>query len=370
MKGGMRKMKAKLILANGMVFHGKSIGSTAERVCEMVFNTSMTGYQEILTDPSYAGQGIVMSYPLIGNYGVNHEDNESARPWAEAFIVRHLTVRGSNFRCEGGLNEYLKQHDITGIEDVDTRALTRILRSEGTMNGMITCAEHFSVEECLEKIRAYRVEGTVEKVTRKEPQVYPALTAQQLRVALMDYGVKENMIRCLQKRGCQVTVYPAHTPAETVLSGGFDGVMLSNGPGDPADNVEIIAEVKKLYESDLPLFAVCLGHQLLALATGAQTRKMRFGHRGGNHPVKDLEHGRAYITSQNHGYVVTAESVDPAVAEVSHVNVNEGSVEGLKYRRPNCFTVQFHPEASPGPMDTEYLFDRFVDNMKGGRAHA
>ena len=367
MKGGMRKMKAKLILANGMVFHGKSIGSTAERVCEMVFNTSMTGYQEILTDPSYAGQGIVMSYPLIGNYGINHEDNESARPWAEAFIVRHLTVRGSNFRCEGGLNEYLKQHDITGIEDVDTRALTRILRSEGTMNGMITCAEHFSVEECLEKIRAYRVEGTVEKVTRKEPQVYPALTAQQLRVALMDYGVKENMIRCLQKRGCQVTVYPAHTPAETVLSGGFDGVMLSNGPGDPADNVEIIAEVKKLYESDLPLFAVCLGHQLLALATGAQTRKMRFGHRGGNHLVKDLEHGRAYITSQNHGYVVTAESVDPAVAEVSHVNVNEGSVEGLKYKRPNCFTVQFHPEASPGPQDTEYLFDRFIENMKGGR---
>ena len=238
------------------------------------------------------------------------------------------------------------------------------------MNGMITCAEHFSVQEALQRIHAYRVEGTVEQVTRKEAQVYPAAGDQQLRVALMDYGVKENMIRCLQNRGCEVTVFPAHTPAETVLSGGFDGVMLSNGPGDPADNTEIIKEVRKLYDSDLPLFAVCLGHQLLALATGAQTRKMRFGHRGGNHPVKDLEHGRAYITSQNHGYVVTAESVDPAVAEVSHVNVNEGSVEGLKYKRPNCFTVQFHPEASPGPMDTEYLFDRFVDNMKGGRAHA
>ena len=232
------------------------------------------------------------------------------------------------------------------------------------MNGMITCAEHFSVQDCLEKIRAYRVEGTVEAVTRKAPQVYPAMGEQRLRVALMDYGVKENMIRCLQRRGCQVTVYPAHTPAETVLTGGFDGVMLSNGPGDPADNTAIIEEVKKLYRSDLPLFAVCLGHQLLALATGAQTRKMRFGHRGGNHPVKDLEHGRAYITSQNHGYVVTKESVDPAVAEISHVNVNEGSVEGLKYRRPNCFTVQFHPEASPGPMDTEYLFDNFVDMMK------
>ena len=366
----MRKMKATLILENGMLFTGRSIGSTEERVCEMVFNTSMTGYQEILTDPSYAGQGIVMSYPLIGNYGVNHEDNESSRPWAEAFIVRHLARRGSNFRCEGTLDDYLKEYHITGIEGVDTRALTRILRSQGTMNGMITCAEHFSVQEALQRIHAYRVEGTVERVTRKEAQVYPAAGEQQLRVALMDYGVKENMIRCLQNRGCEVTVFPAHTPAETVLSGGFDGVMLSNGPGDPADNTEIIQEVRKLYDSDLPLFAVCLGHQLLALATGAETRKMRFGHRGGNHPVKDLEHGRAYITSQNHGYVVTAESVDPAVAEVSHVNVNEGSVEGLKYKRPNCFTVQFHPEASPGPMDTEYLFDRFVDNMKGGRAHA
>ena len=359
-------MKATLILANGAVFQGVSIGSPADRVCEMVFNTSMTGYQEILTDPSYAGQGIVMSYPLIGNYGVNSEDNESSRPWAEAFIVRHLSRRGSNFRCEGTLDDYLKEFHITGIEGVDTRALTRILRSQGTMNGMITCAEHFHVEECLERIRAYRVEGTVEKVTRKEPQVCPALGEQKLRVALYDFGVKENMIRCLQKRGCQVTVYPAHTPAETVLAGGFDGVMLSNGPGDPADNVEIIREVKKLYDSDIPLFAVCLGHQLLALATGAQTRKMRFGHRGANHPVKDLDAGRVFITSQNHGYVVCAESVDPAVAQVSHINVNEGSVEGLRYTNGNVYTVQFHPEASPGPKDTEHLFDRFVRRMEGG----
>ena len=356
-------MKAALILANGGVFWGESIGSTADCVCEMVFNTSMTGYQEILTDPSYAGQGIVMSYPLIGNYGVNQEDNESRRPWAAALVVRRLTGRGSNFRCEGDLGTYLKQYDITGIQGVDTRALTRILRSEGTMNGMITCAEHFHVEDCLERIRSYRVEGAVEKVTRRAPQVYPAMGEQKLRAALMDYGVKENMIRCLQKRGCQVTVYPAHTPARTVLEGGFDGVMLSNGPGDPADNVELIREVRALYDSTLPLFAVCLGHQLLALATGARTRKMVFGHRGGNHPVKDLAAGRAYITSQNHGYVVTRDSVDPAVAEISHINVNEGSVEGLRYRRPDCFTVQFHPEASPGPQDTEYLFDRFVEMM-------
>ena len=247
----MQKMKATLILENGMTFAGRSIGSGEERICEMVFNTSMTGYQEILTDPSYAGQGIVMSYPLIGNYGVNHEDNESTRPWAEAFIVRHLARRGSNFRCEDGLDSYLKQFHITGIEGVDTRALTRILRSQGTMNGMITCAEHFSVPECLERIRAYRVEGTVERVTRREAQVYPALGERRLRVALMDYGVKENMIRCLQNRGCEVTVFPARTPAEAVLSGGFDGVMLSNGPGDPADNVEIITEVRKLYELSL-----------------------------------------------------------------------------------------------------------------------
>ncbi len=361
-------MKAVLILENGAVFRGESIGDTADRVCEMVFNTSMTGYQEILTDPSYAGQGVVMTYPLIGNYGVNSEDNESSQPWVEALVVRHLAARGSNFRCEGDLDSYLRQFHITGIQGVDTRGLTRLLRSQGTMNGMISCAEHFSAETALEKIRAYRVKGTVEKVTRQTVESYPALGESRYRVALMDYGVKENMIRCLQRRGCSVTVYPARTPAAQVLAGGYDGVMLSNGPGDPADNVEIIREVKTLYESGIPLFAVCLGHQLLALATGAKTRKMPFGHRGGNHPVKDLKEGRVFITSQNHGYAVVAETVDPAVAEVSHINVNDGGVEGLRYKRPACFTVQFHPEASPGPMDTEYLFDRFVESMeKGGR---
>ena len=359
-------MKATLILENGSVFQGQSIGAPEERVCEMVFNTSMVGYQEILTDPSYAGQGIVMSYPLIGNYGVNHEDNESSRPWAEAFVVRHLSRRGSNFRCEGDLDDYLKTNGITGIQGVDTRALTRILRSQGTMNGMITCAEDFSMEEALEKIRAYRVRGTVERVSRKEVQVYPALKRQKLRVALMDFGVKENMIRCLQERGCEVTVFPAHTTCVEILAGNFDGVMLSNGPGDPADNKAIIAEIQDLYASGIPIFAVCLGHQLMALATGAQTRKMRFGHRGANHPVKDLDAGRVFITSQNHGYVVCAESVDPAVAQVSHVNVNEGSVEGLRYTNGSVYTVQFHPEASPGPRDTEHLFDRFVRRMEGG----
>lgn len=360
-------MKATLILANGSVFSGTSIGSTSDRICEMVFNTSMTGYQEILTDPSYAGQGIVMSYPLIGNYGVNSEDNESARPWAEAFVVRHLSPMGSNFRCEDTLDNYLKKHDITGIQDVDTRALTKILRSQGSMNGMITCAEHFNVSEIMEKLKAYRVEGTVERVSRKEPEDCPAYGEEKYCVAMMDYGVKQNMVECLRRRGCHVTVFPAATPAETVLSGNFDGVMLSNGPGDPADNVEIIKEVRKLYESQLPLFAVCLGHQLMALATGAKTGRLDYGHRGGNHPVKDLEEGRVFITSQNHGYVVLADTVDPAVAEVSHINVNDGTCEGLRYKRPNCFTTQFHPEASPGPKDTEYLFDRFIASMGGDK---
>ena len=361
-------MKATLILANGSVFSGTSIGSTSDRVCEMVFNTSMTGYQEILTDPSYAGQGIVMSYPLIGNYGVNHEDNESSRPWAEAFVVRHLSPRGSNFRCEGTLHDFLKEHDVTGIQGVDTRALTKILRSQGSMNGMLTCAEHFNVAEILEKLKSYKVTGTVARVTRKEPEVFSAYGEELHHVAMMDYGVKQNMIECLRRRGCRVTVLPAFTPAKEVLSGGYDGVMLSNGPGDPAENTEIIAQLKELYESGIPLFGVCLGHQLLALATGARTGRLAYGHRGGNHPVRDLEKGKVFITSQNHGYMVLSETVDPAVAEVSHVNVNDGTCEGLRYKRPNCFTTQFHPEANAGPKDTEYLFNRFVESMNKGGA--
>ncbi len=360
-------MKATLILANGSVFSGTSIGGTSERICEMVFNTSMTGYQEILTDPSYAGQGVVMSYPLIGNYGVNHEDNESSRPWVEAFVVRHLSPRGSNFRCEGTLNDYLKEHDITGIQDVDTRALTKILRSQGSMNGLLTCAEHFNVAEVLDRLQKYQVTGTVERVTRKEPEVFPAQGEERFHVAMLDYGVKQNMINCLVRRGCKVTALPASTPAEQILSGGYDGVMLSNGPGDPAENTQIIAELKKLYDSTIPLFGVCLGHQLLALATGAKTGRLDYGHRGGNHPVRDIEKNKVFITSQNHGYMVLADSVDPDVAEISHYNVNDKTVEGLRYKRPNCFTTQFHPEANAGPKDTEYLFNRFIDSMGGAR---
>jgi len=360
-------MKATLILANGSIFSGTSIGSTTDRICELVFNTSMAGYQEILTDPSYAGQGVVMSYPLIGNYGVNSIDNESSRTWVDAIVVRHLSPRGSNFRCEGDLGTYLKEHDITGIEGVDTRALTKILRNQGSMNAMLTCAEHFNIAEVLEKLKAYKVAGKVAEVTRKQAEAVAAEGEEKAHVAVLDYGVTNSLIGCLTSRGCKVTVLPADTAAEAVLAGGYDGVVLSNGPGDPAENEAIIAQVKKLYESNLPLFGFGLGHQLLALATGAKTEKLPYGHRGGNIPVRDLEKGKVFITSQNHGYVVLEDSVDPAVAEVSHVNVNDGSMEGLKYKRANCFTMQYHPEGNKGPVETEYVFDRIAAIVGGDK---
>ncbi len=360
-------MKATLILENGSIFSGTSIGSTSDRICELVFNTSMTGYQELLTDPSYMGQGVVMTYPLIGNYGVNSEDNESRRPWVEAVVIRHLSPRGSNFRCEGDLGTYLKKHDIAGIEDVDTRALTKILRNQGSMNAMLTCAEHFNVAEALQAIKAYKIEHAVAKVTRQEPECFEALGEEKHHVALLDYGVTNHVIECLCCRGCKVTALPADTAAEAILAGGYDGVMLSNGPGDPAENVEAIAQVKKLYESDLPIFGIGLGHQLLALATGAKTGRMAYGHRGSSCPVRDLELNRVFITGQNHGYEVLADSIDPAVAEVSHINVNDKSVEGLRYKRANCFSTQYHPEANTGPKDVEYLYNRFVASMGGDK---
>jgi len=360
-------MKATLILANGSVFSGTSIGSTADCVCELVFNTSMAGYQEILTDPAYAGQGVVMSYPLIGNYGVNSEDNESNQTWVDALVVRHLSPRGSNFRCEGDLGTFLKENNITGIEGVDTRALTKILRNQGSMPAMLTCAEHFNIAEVLDKLRAYQVTGKVAQVSRKQAEVFEAEGEAKCHVAVLDLGVPNSIVGCLTSRGCKVTVLPADTAAEAVLAGGYDGVLLSPGPGDPAENETVIAEVKKLYDSSVPLFGIGLGHQLLALATGAKTEKLPYGHRGGNIPVRDIEKNKVFITSQNHGYAVVEGSVDPAVAEVSHVNVNDGSVEGLKYKRPNCFTMQFNPEGNTGPVEVKYVFDRIVEIMGGAK---
>ena len=353
-------MRAFLILEDGTVFAGESIGSTREVISEIVFNTSMTGYLEVLTDPSYAGQAVVMTYPLIGNYGIT-PDMESERPWVDGYIVRELSRIPSNFRCEGTIQDFLKEHDIPGICGIDTRALTKILRDKGTMNGMITTNEDYDLDEILPRLAAYTTGDVVSKVTCAAPKVLPG---DGKRVALLDLGAKRNIAKSLNDRGCEVTIYPADTPAETILAGNPDGIMLSNGPGDPKACVQVIKEIRKLYETEIPIFAICLGHQLMALATGADTFKLKYGHRGGNHPVKDMETGRVYISSQNHGYAVDPESLDPQVAVPAFTNVNDGTNEGLKYVGKNIFTVQYHPEACPGPQDSSYLFDRFLKMME------
>mgnify|MGYP000990360063 FL=1 len=362
-KGKGEQMKAFLILEDGTVFTGTSIGSTRDMISEIVFNTSMTGYLEVLTDPSYAGQAVVMTYPLIGNYGIT-PDMESLKAWPDGYIVRELSRMPSNFRCEGTIQNFLKKYDIPGIAGVDTRALTKILREKGTMNGMITTNENYDLEEVISKLKNYKVEGVVSKVTCEEKYV---LEGTGKKVALLDLGAKKNIAKSLNDRGCEVTVYPADTTAEEIIASNPDGIMLSNGPGDPAECTSIIKEIKKLYETDIPIFAICLGHQLMALATGGTTYKLKYGHRGGNHPVKDLQTGRVYISSQNHGYVVDEDKIDPNVAVPAFKNVNDGTNEGLAYVGKNIFTVQFHPEACPGPQDSGYLFDRFLEMMGGDK---
>ena len=357
-------MKAFLILSDGNVFEGTSIGAEREVISEIVFNTSMTGYLEVLTDPSYAGQAVVMTYPLIGNYGICHADEESGRPWPDGFIVRELSRVPSNFRSEDSIQNFLKENNIPGITGIDTRALTKILREKGTMNGMITTNENYNLDEILPKLKEYTTGKVVEKVTCEEKYVLPG---DGFKVALMDFGAKRNIARSLNKRGCEVTVYPALTTAEEILAANPDGIMLSNGPGDPKECVSIIKEIKKLYDSDVPIFAICLGHQLMALATGADTHKMKYGHRGANHPVKDLQTGKVYISSQNHGYVVDMDTLDDKIARPAFINVNDKTNEGLEYVGKNIFTVQFHPEACAGPKDSDYLFDRFMNMMKKGR---
>ena len=291
-------------------------------------------------------------------------DMESKKAWPDGYIVRELSRMPSNFRCEGTIQDFLKEQDIPGIAGIDTRALTKILREKGTMNGMITTDEDYDLDEIIPKLKAYTVGDVVSKVTCTEKYV---LKGEGLKVALLDLGAKNNIAKSLNDRGCEVTVYPAHTTAEEIIASKPDGIMLSNGPGDPADCTSIIEEIRKLYDTDIPIFAICLGHQLMALATGAATHKLKYGHRGGNHPVKDLETGRVYISSQNHGYVVDEESVDPNVAVPAFRNVNDGTNEGLAYIGKNIFTVQFHPEACPGPQDSGYLFDRFIEMMKGAK---
>lgn len=395
-------MKAFLILEDGTVFEGTHIGANKEIISEIVFNTSMAGYLEVLTDPSYAGQAVCMTYPLIGNYGVCREDMEARRAWPDGFIVRELSRMASNFRKDVTIQEFLEEQDIPGIAGIDTRALTKILREKGTMNGMITTNEAYDLNAVLPKLKEYTTGKVVEKVTcshkfeikgsetleqngplsgrakfvsedyaqgkrEMRPSITKKLNGIGKRVALLDLGAKDNIARSLAQRGCDVTVYPALTKAEEIIADKPDGIMLSNGPGDPKECESIIKEIRKLYETDIPIFAICLGHQLMALATGADTFKMKYGHRGGNHPVKDLETGRVYISSQNHGYVVDMDKLDPKVAVPAFINVNDGTNEGLSYTGKNIFTVQYHPEACPGPQDSSYLFDRFIKMMEVGK---
>ena len=398
-------MKAFLILEDGTVFEGTHIGADREIISEIVFNTSMAGYLEVLTDPSYAGQAVCMTYPLIGNYGICKDDMESLKPWPDGFIVHELSRIPSNFRCDMTIQQFLEENQVPGIAGIDTRALTKILREKGTMNGMITTNENYDFAQIQPRLKAYTTGKVVERVTCKEkyvvkptlkleengplsgaarfdkdsyekgvreprPTLVKELNGTGLKVALMDFGAKANIAHSLAERGCEVTVFPALTPAEEIIAMQPDGIMFSNGPGDPKECTSIIEEIKKLYATDIPIFAICLGHQLMALANGCDTHKMKYGHRGGNHPVKDLATGRVYISSQNHGYVVDTDKLDPKVAVPAFINVNDGTNEGLAYTGKNIFTVQYHPEACPGPQDSRYLFDRFIRMMKGENYNA
>ena len=348
---------AYLVLSNGVTFEGSRIGAHVDRIGELVFTTGMEGYLETLTDPSYFGQIVTQTFPMIGNYGVIEEDFEGSSTLF-GYIVRELCDTPSNFRSAYPLNDYLVARGIPGLRGVDTREIVRITREEGVMNAMI-CDE---IPADLNAIRNFRVEKAVDTVSGNEKYFCPADGKERCRVALIDYGAKHNIIRSLQKRGCSVTVWPARTPAETILGSEPDGIMLSNGPGDPKENTFCIGELKKMI-GQKPVFGICLGHQLAALALGGDTVKLKYGHRGGNQPVRDLTAGRTYITSQNHGYAVVAESLKGVGVE-SFRNANDGSCEGMEYPEKHCFTVQFHPEAASGHRDTAILFDRFVQRME------
>ena len=358
--GGFMSSKRYLVLENGKTFEGVALGAAGESVSEIVFTTSMTAYLETLTDPSYKGQSVVQTFPLIGNYGIITPDKEGLKPYVSGYIVRTACDAPSNFRCEEVLDKYLKDNDIPGIKGIDTRALTRVLRECGTMNGMI-CDDPSHAD--LEAIKSYRITDPVSEVSIKEEKVYEAEGEKVAVVALMDYGVKYNIIRSLTKRGCEVHLMPSKTTAEKIRELAPDGLFLSNGPGDPEDNKEQIEVLKQLREDGLPTMGICLGHQLLALSHGFKTRKLKYGHRGANHPVRNEDTKRIFISSQNHGYEVVGESIDENTAKELFVNVNDGTNEGIRYLNENAFSVQFHPEACGGPKDTEFLFDEFMKMM-------
>lgn len=347
---------AYLILENGVSFEGKRIGADFDCIGELVFTTGMVGYLETLTDPSYAGQIVCQTFPLIGNYGVISQDFEG-KTAVKGYIVRGICSEPSNFRSEYELDRFLKDNNIPGICGVDTRQITRLIRESGVMNAII-CDK---MPQDLKIVSDYKVTGVVNKVSSPEKVFLPSYGEKKHTVALIDYGAKRNISENLRLRGCEVIIFPANSSANEILEVDPDGIMLSNGPGDPSENVFQIEQIKALFGRK-PIFGICLGHQLAALAAGGKTYKLKYGHRGSNQPAKDLRTGRTYITSQNHGYAVLAESIS-GIGEISFVNVNDNSVEGIDYKSIGCFTVQFHPEACPGPCDTVFLFDRFVEMM-------
>jgi carbamoyl-phosphate synthase small subunit len=357
--------EAILVLEDGRTFKGASFGAEGETFGEVVFNTSMSGYQEILTDPSYAGQIVCMTYPLIGNYGVNAEDVESRRPWVEGFVVREASRFASNWRATETLDAYLKRNKIVGIEHIDTRALVRHIRDKGAMRSAISTVD-MDPESLLPKVLAslpMENRELASAVTVSDVFDYPAADGAKHHIVAYDFGVKTNSLREFSKFGCKVTVVPAETPADQVLALKPDGIFLSNGPGDPASMTAVVNEIKKLTESKVPMFGICLGHQILGQVFGGKTYKLKFGHRGGNQPIKNLDTGKIEIASHNHGFAVSRESL-PADVEVTHVNLNDDTVAGLRHKKLPIFSVQYHPESAPGPHDSEYLFRQFVDLME------
>jgi carbamoyl-phosphate synthase small subunit len=360
------KRPALLVLEDGRAFRGRAWGAEGEACGEVVFNTSMSGYQEVLTDPSYAGQVVCMTYPLIGNYGVNASDAESARPWVEGFVVREASRLASNWRSEETLDDYLRRWNVPAVERVDTRALVRHIRDKGAMRACISSVD-LDERSLLEKARASAPMENRElasAVTTAAAYEIPAEGGERFRVVCYDFGVKRNSLHELAALGCRVTVVPSSTPAADVMAMRPDGVYLSNGPGDPASMSDVVAEIRSLVGGGVPTFGICFGHQLLGRAFGGETYKLRFGHRGGNQPVKDLATGKVEITSHNHGFAVSRESL-PAEVEVTHVNLNDGCVEGMRHKSLPVISVQYHPEAAPGPHDAEHHFRRFVELMEG-----
>ncbi|HHW31200.1 MAG TPA: carbamoyl phosphate synthase small subunit [Clostridiaceae bacterium] len=351
--------KAFLVLENGKIFEGFSFGTVGEVTGEIVFTTGMTGYLETLTDKSYFGQIILHTFPLIGNYGVIPEDFESNVISARGYIVKQVCSKPSNFRSNGDIDSFLRERNIVGLWGIDTRELTKVLREQGTMNGMITTDPE---KADLDKIRSYSIKNAVESVSVKEKKVLNPHG--RYTIALLDFGFKENIARELIKRNCKVILLPHDTPADMVIDQRIEGIVLSNGPGDPADNPLIINNLKHLVNSGIPIFGICLGHQLLALSQGFSTRKLKYGHRGANQPVKDFDTGRLYITSQNHGYYVTSESIDKSIAQPWFININDNTCEGLQYINYPVFSVQFHPEGCGGPRDTDFLFDMFLEKVE------